>query len=73
MRTREPEAPAERDTPQLDASPAGNRSFRLLQVYSAPKGWSGQRVVAKGFLVRSGSEERVTVTSLRTLTSSCVN
>jgi hypothetical protein len=73
VRTREPDAPADRDTTQLDASPAGNRSFRLLQVYTAPKGWSGQRVVAKGFLVRSGSEERVTVTSLRTLTSSCVN
>jgi glycogen debranching enzyme len=58
---------------RLDASPTGTRSFRLLQVYTPPKGWTGQRVVAKGFLVRSGAEERVTVTSLRTLTSSCGN
>jgi mono/diheme cytochrome c family protein len=71
VRTREPEAPADREMPQLDASPAGGRSFRLLQVYGPPKGWAGQRVVAKGFLVRSGAEERVTVTSLRTLTSTC--
>jgi mono/diheme cytochrome c family protein len=73
VRTREPEAPAESETSQLDANPIGTRSFRLLQVYSAPKGWSGQRVVAKGFLVRSGSEERMTVTSMRPLTSPCAD
>jgi mono/diheme cytochrome c family protein len=73
VRTREPEAPAESETSQLDANPTGTRSFRLLQVYSAPKGWSGQRVVAKGFLVRSGSEERMTVTSMRPLTSPCAD
>jgi mono/diheme cytochrome c family protein len=73
VRTREPEAPADSETSQLDANPTGTRSFRLLQVYSAPKGWSGQRVVAKGFLVRSGSEERMTVTSMRPLTTACAD
>jgi mono/diheme cytochrome c family protein len=73
VRTREPETPADSETTQLDASPTGTRTFRLLQVYAAPKGWSGQRVVAKGFLVRSGSEERMTVTSMRPLVSPCVN
>jgi mono/diheme cytochrome c family protein len=73
VRTREPEAPKDADTAQLDASPVGSRSFRLLQVYGAPPGWSGQRVVAKGFLVRSGAEERLTVTSMRPLASPCTN
>lgn len=74
VRTREPEAPKDGETAQLDASPVGSRTFRLLQVYGAPKGWTGQqRVVAKGFLVRSGAEERLTVTSMRPLASSCAN
>jgi mono/diheme cytochrome c family protein len=71
VRTREPEAPKDGDTAQLDGSPVGSRTFRLLQVYAAPAGWTGQRVVAKGFLVRSGAEERLTVTSMRPLTSTC--
>jgi len=68
-RTREPDAP--KDLAAFDASPSGTRTFRLLQLYTAPKGWSGQRVVAKGFLLRSGAEERLTITSIGSLTSSC--
>jgi mono/diheme cytochrome c family protein len=71
VRTREPDAPKDADLARLDSSPAGSRTFRLLQVYGAPRDWSGQRVVAKGFLVRQGVEERITVTSMRTLASSC--
>lgn len=70
-RTREPDAPKDADTAQLDASPTGGRTYRLLQLYGAPKGWTNQRVVAKGFLVRSGAEERLTVTSIRPLISAC--
>src|SRR5262245_5522991 len=50
----------------------GERTFRLQQVYAAPFGWTDQKVVAKGFLTKSGNEERVNVTSMRTLTSSCL-
>lgn len=71
VRTREPEAPKDEALAQLDAGPAGERTFRLQQVYSAPAGWTGQRVVAKGFLAKSGSEERINITSLRVLISGC--
>ena len=71
VRTREPEAPKDDAAAQLDGVPLGDRSFRLQQVYGAPAGWKDQRVVAKGFLTKSGNEERVNVTSIRTLTSSC--
>jgi mono/diheme cytochrome c family protein len=71
LRTREPDAPKDDAAAQLDAAPLGERTFRLQQVYSAPAGWKDQRVVAKGFLTKSGNEERVNVTSMRTLTSSC--
>jgi cytochrome c5 len=71
VRTREPDAPKDDAVAPLDATPLGDRTFRLQQVYGAPTGWKDQKVVAKGFLTKSGSEERVNVTSIRTLTSSC--
>jgi cytochrome c5 len=73
VRTREPEAPKDDAAVQLDGAPLGDRVFRLQQVYGAPAGWTDQKVVAKGFLTKAGSEERVNVTSMRALSSSCTN
>ncbi len=73
VRTRAPEPATDAEATQLDQAPLGERSFRLQQVYGAPSGWTGQKVAAKGFLTRSGTEERVNVTSLRTLTTACPN
>jgi len=71
LRTREPEAPKDDAVAQLDAATLGDRTFRLQQVYGAPAGWKDQKVVAKGFLTKSGNEDRVNVTSMRALTSPC--
>ena len=71
VRTREPEAPKDDAVAPLDAATLGDRTFRLQQVYGAPAGWKDQKVVAKGFLTKSGNEDRVNVTSMRTLTSPC--
>lgn len=71
VRTREPEAAKDDEAAKLDSAPEGTRTFRLQQVFGSPTGWTDQRVAAKGFLARVGSEERVTVTSIRTLTSRC--
>jgi cytochrome c5 len=71
VRTREPEATKEDAVAQLDAAMLGDRTFRLQQVYGAPAGWKDQRVVAKGFLTKSGNEDRVNVTSMRALTAPC--
>ena len=71
VRTREPDAAKDEEAAKLDAAPAGTRTFRLQQVFGAPAGWTDQRVATKGFLSRSGTEERVTVTSIRPLTSRC--
>jgi mono/diheme cytochrome c family protein len=73
VRTREPEAAKDEEAAQLDARVLGTRAFRLQQVYGAPAGWTGQKVAIKGFLSKSGAEERVTVTSMRPLSSSCPN
>jgi len=73
VRTREPEAPKDDAVAPLDATTLGDRTFRLQQVYGAPAGWKDQKVVAKGFLTKSGNEDRVNVTSMRTLTSTCAS
>jgi cbb3-type cytochrome c oxidase subunit III len=73
VRTRAPEPVTDDEVAELDQAPLGERSFRLQQVYGAPPGWTGQKVAAKGFLTRSGTEERVNVTSMRILTTSCPN
>jgi mono/diheme cytochrome c family protein len=73
VRTRAPEPATDAEAVELDQAPLGARSFRLQQVYGAPPGWTGQKVAAKGFLTRSGTEERVNVTSMRTLTTACPN
>jgi len=70
-RTRDPEAAKDDEAAQLDARPAGTRTFRLQQVYGAPAGWTNQKVAAKGFLSASGTEDRITVTSLRALATPC--
>ena len=71
VRTRAPEPAKDDEAAQLDAQPAGSRSFRLQQVYGAPAGWTDQKVAAKGFLTKTATEERITVSSLRVLTSKC--
>jgi mono/diheme cytochrome c family protein len=71
VRTREPDASKDSEVGQLDALPLGMRTFRLQQVFGAPTGWSGQKVSAKGFLTKAGAEERINVTSLRSLTAAC--
>lgn len=73
VRTRAPEAATDAEGSQLDPMPLGTRRFRLQQVYGAPPGWTSQRVAVKGFLTKSGAEERVSVTSIKTLTTSCAN
>ena len=73
VRTRAPEPATDVEAAQLDQAPLGARSYRLQQVYGAPSGWTGQKVAAKGFLTRSGTEERVNVTSMRALTTPCPN
>jgi S-disulfanyl-L-cysteine oxidoreductase SoxD len=73
VRTRAPEPATDAEAADLDRTPLGGRSFRLQQVYGAPAGWTGQKVAAKGFLTRSGAEERVNVTSMRVLSTPCSN
>jgi mono/diheme cytochrome c family protein len=71
VRTRAPEPAKDDEAAQLDAMAAGTRTFRLQQVFGAPAGWTDQRVAAKGFLTKTATDERITVSSLRVLTAKC--
>jgi len=70
-RTREPDPAKDDEAAKLDSLPAGTRTFRLQQVYGAPTGWTDQKIAAKGFLTKTATEERVTVSSMRVLTAKC--
>jgi mono/diheme cytochrome c family protein len=70
-RTREPDPATDDEAAKLDSLPAGTRTFRLQQVYGAPTGWTDQKIAAKGFLTKTATEERVTVSSMRVLTAKC--
>jgi hypothetical protein len=71
VRTRAPEPAKDDEAAQLDAMAPGTRTFRLQQVFGAPAGWSGQKVAARGFLSKTATDERITVSSLRVLASKC--
>ena len=71
VRTRAPEPAKDDEAARLDTLAAGTRTFRLQQVFGAPAGWSGQKVAAKGFLSKTSTDERITVSSLRVLTTTC--
>jgi hypothetical protein len=71
VRTRAPEPASDEEAARLDATSPGTRTFRLQQVYGPPAGWTDQRVAAKGFLTKNATDERITVSSVRVLTSKC--
>jgi mono/diheme cytochrome c family protein len=71
VRTRAPEPAKDDEAARLEALPAGTRAFRLQQVFGAPAGWTNQKVAAKGFLTKTPTDERITISSFRVLTSTC--
>ena len=68
IRTRDPAEEANGHDPSAKTS--GDRTFRLLQLYLGPEA-GGRTVEAKGFLIRTPTEGRLNVTSVRTLAARC--
>ena len=60
-----------RGCPTRSARPSDPVCSDSSRSSGAASGWTGQKVAAKGFLTRSGTEERVNVTSMRALTTPC--
>jgi len=76
MRNRNPDKPTEEERQRLTGRPLGGHTFILLSPGSFAPGFrieehQGEKMAAKGLLIRTGSEERVNVTWLETLAKSC--
>jgi hypothetical protein len=78
VRTRDPGDSAGTDMSAIGRKTAGSHRFRLLDadvVRPGPKGSplpQGQRVEAKGFLMRKPGDDSINLTSLRSSGSACV-
>ena len=54
------------------AKSLGTQQYRLLGIRSfSPEGHKGHKMVAKGLLVKSGSENRINLTSFQMLAETC--
>jgi len=75
-RTRSPIQPAEAEVAAARAKPLGSQTFQLLDVeyFSSafhPEAHAGQKVNAKGFLIRTGTDVRINVTWVEMLAADC--
>jgi hypothetical protein len=75
VRTRDPAASTDEARQTVATMALGSGSYELLYVFPAPDSLVGQRVEAKGFLIR-GEQNRINVTAVTALPSTaadCVN
>ena len=68
--------PTESEIAAARAKPLGSQTFQLLDVdYFSndfhPEAHAGQKVNAKGFLIRAGTEVRINVTWVEMLAADC--
>jgi hypothetical protein len=71
IRTGNPQ-PAAGEREAVEGSPLGPGTFRLLvSAAYAPEALKGHKVEVRGFLIRRPTENRLNITSLQTLDSSC--
>jgi hypothetical protein len=72
VRTRDPESSAPDSLRTSDVAAPGTHTLRLLEVARFERTLrAGQRAEVKGFLIRQPGGDRLNVTSLQTLGSSC--
>ncbi|MEP7309847.1 MAG: cytochrome c [Acidobacteriota bacterium] len=68
------EPPTPDDLKQAGAQPLGSNSFQLISIVPfKPDSNSGHKMAAKGLLYRAANENRLDVTSLQAVASSCAN
>jgi hypothetical protein len=75
-RSRNPLRPTEAEIAPAKAKPLGGQTFQLLDVnyFSGafrPEAHAGNKVLTKGFLIRSAADVRINVTWIEVLASDC--
>jgi mono/diheme cytochrome c family protein len=71
IRTASPKPSSEAELKVAESKPLGGETFRLLSVYPNPGSHKGHKVEAKGFLVKMADENRINVSSLQMVATSC--
>lgn len=76
MRNRNPDKPTEEELQRLTGRALGGHTFILLSPGSFAASFrieehKGEKMAAKGLLIRTGSDQRINVTWLETLSKSC--
>lgn len=76
MRNRNPDKPTEEERQRLTGRPLGGHTFILLSPGSFAPGFrieehKGEKMAAKGLLIRTDSDERINVTWLETVSKRC--
>jgi mono/diheme cytochrome c family protein len=68
------EPPTPQELKQADSQPLGSDSFQLISIVPfKPDSNNGHKMAAKGLLYRAANENRLDVTSLQVVASSCAN
>lgn len=71
LRTKDPTPSAGEELTTSRASALGSLTFQLLNVYPRPDAYKGNKVEAKGFLIRDPNGDRLNVTSVQSLAPAC--
>ena len=71
IRTKEPSVSRDQELSAARVTASGAQQFQLLNAYPKPDKYEGQKVEAKGFLMREPSGNRINVTSVQSLVSQC--
>jgi S-disulfanyl-L-cysteine oxidoreductase SoxD len=76
VRTRSPMQPTESEIAAARAKPLGSQTYQLMDVeYFSnafhPEAHAGQKVNAKGFLIRTGTDAKINVTWVEMLATDC--
>jgi hypothetical protein len=72
VRTRNPRESSEAELAEAKSKPAGQSTFRLLDIRNFPAhAHTGRWVEAKGLLIRAPGDDRINLTWLQTLAETC--
>ena len=70
-RTRNPAASSGEELKESAGTALGSGTFRLMNVYPRPEAYTGQKVEAKGFLIRDPNGDRINATAVQSLAPRC--
>lgn len=71
VRTRNPAASSGTELTNAQATPLGTHTFRLLSLYPSPGAHKGHRMEVKGFLIRIPNDDRINVSAIEMLGTTC--